>query len=102
MIYLDYKKETETRATVYGSTNFKDYTTNNFIEVEENSIPKHENQLGKTALLYCNPQTKELWYEYKDRELTTEEELLKKLNNTNAVILNLMTEVANLKKGSEL
>jgi hypothetical protein len=100
LIYLDYKKESDRKAIVYGSTTFKEYATEHFIEVEENDIPTPENKVGKIAILYCNPLDKNLWYEYEDRKLTIEEELLNKLDNTNATILNLMTEVANLKKGS--
>lgn len=32
-----------------------------------------EPQRGKRAVLYCNPSTKELWYEMEDRPLTMEE-----------------------------
>jgi hypothetical protein len=31
--------------------------------------------LIKNPVLYCNPQTKEVWYEYEDRPLTPEEEI---------------------------
>lgn len=43
--------------------------------VESSEIPTPENIQGKEAELYLNPQTGELYYEYKQRELTNEEEI---------------------------
>lgn len=37
------------------------------------SIPQPIEQEGKIAILYCNPETKELWYEYEDIPKTPEE-----------------------------
>lgn len=38
------------------------------------SVPEPpEPKRGKSAVLYCNPKTGELWYEYVDRPLTPEE-----------------------------
>lgn len=31
-------------------------------------------QIGKTAVLYCNPMTSEVWYEMEDRPLTVDEQ----------------------------
>jgi len=38
-----------------------------------NSVPIPQQQVGKSTLLFCNPQTGEVWYEYQDRPLTKEE-----------------------------
>lgn len=43
------------------------------------TIPEPEQSNNKVAVLYCDPQTKELWYEYEDIPLTTEEEELMQL-----------------------
>lgn len=32
-------------------------------------------QRGKSAEMYCNPQTNEVWYEYVDRPLSPEEKM---------------------------
>ena len=37
------------------------------------SVPEAVQQKGKSAQLYINPQTKEMWFEYTDRPLTQEE-----------------------------
>jgi hypothetical protein len=42
------------------------------IQVEE--LPVGENRKGKSAVMYLNPQTEEVWFEYTDRKLTLEEE----------------------------
>lgn len=34
------------------------------------SVPKPENIEGRTPILHCNPETKELWYEYVVSEFT--------------------------------
>lgn len=39
------------------------------------SVPTAERKFGKNSILHVNPVTKELWYTYEDRPLTTEEEL---------------------------
>jgi len=43
------------------------------IEVAE--IPEPQEVDGKMAVLYINPTTKEMWYEYADRPLTLEERI---------------------------
>lgn len=48
---------------------------NQGIDVEQNPIPQPENRPRKFAKLYINTVTKEMWYEYFDRPLTTEEHL---------------------------
>ncbi|MBA7465932.1 hypothetical protein ES707_01104 [subsurface metagenome] len=43
------------------------------ILIENDALPKVDILPAKSAILYLNPQTKELWYEYEDRPLTQEE-----------------------------
>lgn len=79
MAIIFYKKESETKAFVasvlYDATGFDPQDLAEGLEVE--GIPEPEAQPGKLYNLYVNPQTKEVWYEYTDRPLTTEEELVK-------------------------
>lgn len=42
---------------------------------EVDSLPEVEEIKGKRPELHYNPETKELWYEYKDKELTQEEKI---------------------------
>lgn len=39
------------------------------------SLTEPEDSPFKSAVLYCNPQTKEVWYEYEDRPLTEQERI---------------------------
>lgn len=48
---------------------------NTWIKVEE-VPPFPSSMFGKVAELYINPQTKEMWHEFKDRPLTLEEETI--------------------------
>lgn len=41
--------------------------------------------IGKQPVLYINPQTKEMWYEYMNRQLTPQEEIII-LKEENALI----------------
>jgi len=70
-----YEEETSTRAKVTLIHHQPDLLDEERraegIEVE--SIPKKESRKGKTGVLYINPENKELWYEYIDRPLNTEE-----------------------------
>lgn len=50
------------------------------IEVEELITPD-ETQAGKDATLFINPQSKELWYEYSERQLSPEEQLQQEIGN---------------------
>lgn len=61
--------ESETKAKVVGS--YLDSTV--IANVEAQTLPDPTEQVGKNAILYINPQTKELFYEYEDRELTDDE-----------------------------
>ena len=49
----------------------------------EKDVPKPEMIKGKNPVLYANPKTGKLWFEYEDRPLTQEElmvELIEKLD----------------------
>lgn len=52
-------------------------------------IPEPQQIEGKSAILYCNPDTKELWYEYEDIPLTPEEEQQKKIESLEQSIAEL-------------
>ncbi len=41
--------------------------------VEVDELPEVEEIEGKRSIIYCNPDTKELWHEYKDIPKTQEE-----------------------------
>lgn len=63
------------------------------------SVPEPEQTKEKSAILHCNPQTKELWYEYEDIPKTNEELLQEELlqlkqrqEATDAAILQLLIE----------
>lgn len=43
------------------------------------SLPEPENRRGMRAVLYANPQTKEVWYEYVERP-PTDNEILQEIN----------------------
>lgn len=43
------------------------------------NLPNPEAIPYKNPVLYCNPQTKEVWYEYEDRPLTPEEEMRQRI-----------------------
>ena len=88
MNYLFYEKESEERAKVVliyhveppqNLLNSRDYIT-----VDE--VQEPEQKEGKSPLLYCNPQTGDVWYEYVDRPLTPEETLNKKLEEQQSQI----------------
>ena len=42
-------------------------------EIEIDDLPERPQEVGKSAILYCNPKTGETWFEQKDRPLTPEE-----------------------------
>lgn len=44
------------------------------------NIPEPEEIEGKSAILHCNPETKELWYEYEDIPKTEEEQQQEVIN----------------------
>lgn len=53
------------------------------------SIPEPQQIEGKSAILYCNPTTKELWYEYEDIPKTQEELQAQKINDLEGAIMEL-------------
>lgn len=79
MIFVRYLLEVANKARVeaYGKyTNQFPQGDENIVFAEDNHIfPQIIEQAGKNGVLYINPTTKELWYEYVDRPLTAEEEL---------------------------
>lgn len=77
MILLHVEKETDHRARVGGCWYDLTGLDQEFIEsgILVESIPKESYQVGKIGILYINPKTKEMWYEYVDRSLTPEEEI---------------------------
>lgn len=75
MNYLFFEKETETRAVVtlmYHVTPPPEFDGVPRIEVEEMPLP--EPTFAKDAIMYANPTTGEVWFEYIDRPLTPQEE----------------------------
>ena len=42
-------------------------------EVIIDDLPNRPKEVGKSAVLYCNPETGETWFEQEDRPLTPEE-----------------------------
>lgn len=81
MIFVRIAEETATKAMVYFQHNFPDDLTEEELAdgLLVDSVPEPTPQDGKMALLYINPITKELWYEYVDRPLTSEEETKKRI-----------------------
>jgi hypothetical protein len=59
------------------------------ILIENEALPKAEACPGKSAVLYLNPQTKELWYEYEDRP-PTQEELLTEISRKLTTLIDVM------------
>ncbi len=62
------------------------------LDIDEVDMPKADVIAGKTGILYINPQTKKLWYEYEDRPLTQDELLME--------ISAKLTELINVAKGT--
>lgn len=56
------------------------------LALDEASLPKPTEQEGKTSVLYVNPKTKALWYEYVDRPLTQDELMAKLLARMDTLI----------------
>jgi hypothetical protein len=75
-MWLIYEKETDTRAVVALLTHqpTEEQKLNGF---PVNDAPDVPYQIGKISVLYTNPQTQELWFEYVDRPLTIEEQFVK-------------------------
>ncbi len=95
MKWLFYEKETNTRAKVvliYHVEPTEELLNNgNYIRVE--NVPEPIQVKGKSALPYCNPKTKEVWYEYVDKTITEDDkiaELEKQVNALNIAIAEIM------------
>lgn len=58
------------------------------ILIEE--LPEPQQIEGKIAVLYCNPVTKEVWYEYEDRSFTKKEQLEEQIKTLQQTILELL------------
>lgn len=77
MRYLFYEKITEERAKV-NVIHYKEpekEITDNVPYIVVSSIPEPVTIVGKKAVPYCNPKTKEFWYEYEDKPLAVSEEM---------------------------
>lgn len=101
MIFIRYIPGTVEKAKVeaYGTyTEQFPQDEKNVVFVEGNhSFPTVEERRGKAGELFINPSTKEMWYEYADRPLTTEEEL----HNVKEENMVLQLAIAELASASE-
>ena len=57
--------------------------------------------IGKSAVRYINPQTKEQWVEYVDRELTEDEKMRQKIELLEGSVMELTTALAMVAGGVE-
>lgn len=94
--YLFYELETEEKGRVFGiNTNPTGSLTEDqkaqAIVVDE--LPPEEYKSGKYVEFYVNPRTKEVWIEYKDRELTPQEEI-DQLKQQNSELMFAVAELA--------
>lgn len=95
-MYLFYEPETDEKARVvliYNIEPPEELRNKSYFEVDTVPDPDPEQQVGKTALPYCNPKTKEFWYEYVDRPLTIEELTSNRVTELEEAILELSTMV---------
>ena len=53
----------------------------------EGTMPRPTQEVGKAGVLYINPVTKKLWYEYVDRPLSQEELLAKVVERLDTLIV---------------
>ncbi len=95
MKWLFYEKETDTKAKVMLIYNVEPpeelISNGNYIKVE--NVPEPIQVKGKSTLPYCNPETKEVWYEYVDKPLSSEEqlkELQEQINTLNIAMAEIM------------
>lgn len=67
------------------------------------SVPEPEHIDGKSAVLYCNPETKELWFEYADIPKTPEQIQAEKIdlleNQTAEAMVDLDFRLSNIELG---
>ena len=100
MKWLFYKKESEIKAKVILEYNIE--PSKKMLEKEHATVEKiiePEKGKGKIPQLYCNPSTKELWYEYIDISKTKEElreEEIKKLKQQLEQCQQSITELTSL------
>ncbi|MCC2483663.1 hypothetical protein LKM01_17715 [Bacillus pacificus] len=64
--------------------------------IEVNNFPQLVNQVGKDAVLYLNLEDKNLFYEYKDRPLTTEEKYEKEIESLKSENLQLGQQISDV------
>lgn len=78
MIVVFYELESANRGRVVSvnmqAEELAEEIRNKGLEVE--FLEEPEFQIGKMPIQYINPSTKEIWYEYVDRELTSDEEII--------------------------
>ena len=93
MNYLFYKKITNDKAIVDiiyyvqpSETEIASLMMYHDGYLTKNDIPISQSIKNKQSILYCNPETEELWYEYVDMPLTKEEELEQRIADLEAAI----------------
>ena len=64
------------------------------LDMAEADMPQAEERKGETPVLYCNPTTKVLWYEYVPRPLTQEEVLADVVARLDTVVALLEAQAA--------
>lgn len=95
-MYIQIEKITDTKAKSLGQWHesiVTDEMKKTMIQVGK--IPTAEEREGKQPVLYVNPETLELWYEYEPRPLTDAERIVE-LEKTQG---DLLMEIAMLKMG---
>ena len=70
MIYL-FENPDNNASIVYNPKGLTEDDLSNAIIVQE--LPQQEDIVGKEAILKCRKSTGEVWWEYRDRPLSTEE-----------------------------
>jgi len=105
MPYLFYKQENENKAFVeliyyQQPESVQDVLLNYDGYLIKDEIPKEEYLVGKISKLYCNPQTGELWYEYVDRPLTTDEIANQKLQENEQRLADIEAAIAAILGGA--
>ncbi|MDU1348257.1 hypothetical protein [uncultured Clostridium sp.] len=71
-------------------------------ELEEEGIlvtemPKKESIKGKFAILYCNPESKDVWYEYEDIPEQPKEELQEEVKDLKEQLLEIQNYIVEQK-----
>ncbi len=96
MIFLKYNETGKVNYTHYMPFHEKYGLGKTKEELEQegvlvDSIPESKQIEGKAPILYCNPSTKELWYEYEDIPKTQEEIQQKKISQLESALLEMTT-----------